>query len=571
MSDFKRYYDEEMRYLLGAGREYARRYPEYAQPLSMEDAQRRDPYIERLFQNFAFLTARVRSDLDQVDDNSAGELLEQLAHGLEIPLPGMAMVEFFPRIETIETAKFVPAGSVVQASALGGMTRNALFSTTTDCVLHPLRLEATRLSAGAQGQAYLEFVLGSVDGKELAAWPESIDLHLAGDPSVAWTLHHWLARRVQRFELSVGDGSRLSCATIADAAGYCPVAAQPALALLSLRDLLCADDRFRCIRLAGLDRAVPPGQKQLRVRILFHGLLSPELERKVNDSSVRINTVPAINAYIQECEPHEINLAQSEYNVVPREETNREILDVLQVQGASIADPTQNHMFIHSWAFRQFGRKSPDHGYFRVIRRANRSGGMKTSVSVDHPDESFFFSDEFISIHAWCSDGDLPRDNLRPTDISEAGAGIPAGLALSALARPSQVFRPPMGTKYRWSLFSHFQRSYKDLLRCDTLKETLKLLMWDPREAKRELIDSIQSIQVLTGYKLTGGVPTPVSEIHIAWHSPTLKPDDWDKLGQIDVFGSCLFQLYKERVPPGMEFCVIMEIASLGIALEHFR
>ncbi|HOX50527.1 MAG TPA: type VI secretion system baseplate subunit TssF, partial [Fibrobacteria bacterium] len=88
MSDLKRLYDEELRYLLQSGREYSRRHPDFAQILSMEEVERRDPYLERLFQNFAFLSARLRSDMDQSDDDSAGELLEQVAHGLEIPLPG---------------------------------------------------------------------------------------------------------------------------------------------------------------------------------------------------------------------------------------------------------------------------------------------------------------------------------------------------------------------------------------------------------------------------------------------------------------------------------------------------
>ena len=111
MSDLKRLYDEEMRYLLASGREYSRRHPDFAQILSMEEVERRDPYLERLFQNFAFLSARLRSDMDQSDDDSAGELLEQVAHGLELPLPGVALLQFQVRADVAETAKLVTASA----------------------------------------------------------------------------------------------------------------------------------------------------------------------------------------------------------------------------------------------------------------------------------------------------------------------------------------------------------------------------------------------------------------------------------------------------------------------------
>ena len=53
-----------MRYLLEAGEEFARAHPEQAAMLNLDKAGARDPFVERLFEGFAFLMGRMREKLD---------------------------------------------------------------------------------------------------------------------------------------------------------------------------------------------------------------------------------------------------------------------------------------------------------------------------------------------------------------------------------------------------------------------------------------------------------------------------------------------------------------------------
>ncbi|MBK9576673.1 MAG: type VI secretion system baseplate subunit TssF [Fibrobacterota bacterium] len=569
MSDLKRLYDEEMRYLLASGREYSRRHPDFAQILSMEEVERRDPYLERLFQNFAFLSARLRSDMDQSDDDSAGELLEQVAHGLELPLPGVSLLQFQIRSDIADTAKLVPRGSTVQSAQVGKLERPAQFTTTEDCPIHPLKISGLRLLAGSLGQGLLEWTFSTVDNLPLAQWPARITLHLAGDTKTAWAMHHWLVRRVHSVEIDPGARVAVRVEPATDLESYSPISAESARRLLSLRDFLCVDDRFRRVELVGLDQAVPEGTTQVRVRVFFQGILPPDYERTVDEKFLRINAVTAVNGYVQECEPYPFESTRTEYPVIPRDGEDREILDLVQILGASVADPTRTHHYTRSWAFRQFGRKPPEDGSFRVRRRPNRSGGMKTSVSVSHPWPEFHFDDEYLSVHAWVCDGDAPRDNLRPQDINEPLDGIPAGLPFASVERPSQVFRPSMGPQFRWRLFSHFQRTFRDLLEPEGLRDTLRLLLWDPRAVKRPLVDAIQRIDIGSSYRLEAGIPRPICQLRLSWNDPSLTPDAWDRIGQCDEFCRLLFALFLERVPPGMELSMTVDIPSMGTSLEH--
>ena len=59
-----RYYQDEMRYLHEAGKAFAESHPEEGALLNVGSLTDRDPYVERLFEGFAFLTARIRERLD---------------------------------------------------------------------------------------------------------------------------------------------------------------------------------------------------------------------------------------------------------------------------------------------------------------------------------------------------------------------------------------------------------------------------------------------------------------------------------------------------------------------------
>lgn len=51
-----RYFDAEMRYLRDAAKEFARAHPDRAAMLDLDKAGTPDPFVERLFEGFAFST-----------------------------------------------------------------------------------------------------------------------------------------------------------------------------------------------------------------------------------------------------------------------------------------------------------------------------------------------------------------------------------------------------------------------------------------------------------------------------------------------------------------------------------
>ena len=59
-----RYFDAEMRYLREAAKEFAQTHPDRAAMLDHDKAGTPDPYVERLFEGFAFSVGRLREKID---------------------------------------------------------------------------------------------------------------------------------------------------------------------------------------------------------------------------------------------------------------------------------------------------------------------------------------------------------------------------------------------------------------------------------------------------------------------------------------------------------------------------
>jgi type VI secretion system protein ImpG len=127
-----RYYDAEMRYLLEAGEEFARAHPEQAAMLNLDKAGARDPYVERLFEGFAFLMGRLREKLD--DD--LPELTEGLVsllwpHYLRT-IPSMSVVEFTPDWREMKEQMRIVKGFEVNSRPIGEKGTRCRYTTTKD-------------------------------------------------------------------------------------------------------------------------------------------------------------------------------------------------------------------------------------------------------------------------------------------------------------------------------------------------------------------------------------------------------------------------------------------------------
>jgi type VI secretion system protein ImpG len=136
-----RYYDAEMRYLLEAGEEFARAHPEQAAMLNLDKAGARDPFVERLFEGFAFLMGRMREKLDDdLPELTEGVVSLLWPHYLRT-IPSMSVVEFTPDWPEMKEPMTIGKGFEVLSRPIGEKGTRCRYTTTKAIALQPLSLE----------------------------------------------------------------------------------------------------------------------------------------------------------------------------------------------------------------------------------------------------------------------------------------------------------------------------------------------------------------------------------------------------------------------------------------------
>jgi len=103
-----------MRYLHEAGKAFAQAHPETARFLNLDSITDRDPYVERLFEGFAFLSGRIHERLDDDLPEYTEGLFNLLWPHYLRPIPGLAILEMQPKVGVIqETTSYVAGTEVI--------------------------------------------------------------------------------------------------------------------------------------------------------------------------------------------------------------------------------------------------------------------------------------------------------------------------------------------------------------------------------------------------------------------------------------------------------------------------
>src|SRR5512133_2960334 len=115
----EKYYEEELQYLYESGKEFAKAHPDLARFLNIDAVGDRDPYVERLFEGFAFLTARIREKLDDSFPQLTEGLLNLMWPQFLQEVPSIAIAQFKPRPSFLHETKTLPRGTEVLSNPAG--------------------------------------------------------------------------------------------------------------------------------------------------------------------------------------------------------------------------------------------------------------------------------------------------------------------------------------------------------------------------------------------------------------------------------------------------------------------
>jgi len=109
-----KYFEREYNFLQAEGNEFSKKYPTLGSKLRLSEREKKDPFVERLFEGFAFLAGRIHERLDDEFPEIAGGVLEILFPHLLKPFPSCAILQAKIKTGALTEPVIINRGSEIQ-------------------------------------------------------------------------------------------------------------------------------------------------------------------------------------------------------------------------------------------------------------------------------------------------------------------------------------------------------------------------------------------------------------------------------------------------------------------------
>ena len=551
-----RYFDAEMRYLREAGKEFAEAFPDRAAQLNLDKAGAHDPFVERLFEGFAFLMGRLREKLD--DD--LPELTEGLVsllwpHYLRT-IPSLSVVELAPDYPQMKGSEQLAKGFEVLSQPIGPQRTRCRYSTTQDLTLNPLGVESLRVVYEPDGRSVLRMRFGC---GPLADWSQidlsRLPLYLNADAPLACALHRALTLQAQAIYVRLPgqvDRQRLegyfTPKGFADEDRLWPKGDSAFSGYQLLLEYFTFREKFLFVTLCGLERMpIMPGMAWFELDVVLSEAWPEAFEPSAEN--LRLHVVPAINLFPLEADPLTLDPLQGEYLLRPMrmQDGHTEIYSVDSVASSKNAERQE---YVPFSSFRHKGgmlRDEAPERYFhtRLKRAANGLHDTWLILGGEGFDKDRSGGHESLSLRLTGTNGQLPRKALQSTLLDTPIQSIQVGLRVRNLCSPTQPCYPPNRDRFHWRVLSHLGSNFLPMLdNAEVLRGTLALYDWTGSELNRRCLEGIVEVRHHLIQRFERGFLLRGVDIEV-----TLDANGFSGEGDICLFGEMLsrfFALYAD-------------------------
>ncbi|MDR2797100.1 MAG: type VI secretion system baseplate subunit TssF [Treponema sp.] len=499
------YYRDNLTYLRNLAAEFSAEFPKIAGRLGLGEFECEDPYIERLLEGTAFLSARVEKKLDEGYANLLESILNSVAPSVLYPIPSGAVLELALNYsnETVRSGTILPAGAMVDAF-VPTINTPCRFSTLEDITLSPLTVEegeyiTRNLSdfgiRNPQGLAGLRIKLASSVGETIPRSIEQLTFYInMAEADASLLLRQILHETVN---LYVRNGEKDRFVPLSGISFDMPLAAGVkllpeqikghVLGLRMLQNFLAYPAFFKFFTLGNLGEAFSTPARTVELLLVFKRR-EPSLV-SIKGSSLKLNCVPSLNLFAKRSDRVLIEKEAYEFHVIP-DKSAPQNYEVVQVQRLEFFNEQNETLFfadnfyqdnplaekIKKNFFSQHRRKSLVNP--RNTRRSSYEGTevfISFSVQDKKQEKTYQFAAETL-----CTNRDLCLLLATETPLSSHNPSL-SGAAF--IARP---------TRPEYSLFQ--QRAVSDFSKLSHIVFNLSALLWQngnfPLEALRTLLGS---------------------------------------------------------------------------------
>lgn len=539
-------YNQELQHIRESAQEFAREYPKIAGRLTLSGLDCADPYVERLLEGFAYLTARVQLKLEAEYPTFTHNLLEVAYPHYLAPTPSMTVVQMHadPDEGSLAGGFGLPRGSVLRAALGRDSQTSCEYRSTQAVTLWPVQVSQAeyfgnpaavlgRLAASEpKAKAALRITLRT--GAELpfnSLALSNLPLYLNGADELPYRLYEQLlANTCAVFARQPGSDwvERLPVEALRpcgfdDREAALPVVPQAFQGYRLLQEYFALPQRFLFVDFSGLERAVSRCDGQELELIVLLERFDQSLENSVGPEQFVPYCTPAINLFPKRLDRIHLSDRVHEHHAIA-DRTRPMDFEIHSLTGVTGFGTGADQPFLPFYAVREPSRYGRDKAYYSLRREPRvlsseqrRSGtrstyvGSETFISlVDSQQAPYGHDLRQLGLTALCTNRDLPL-------FMRLGGGSDFTLADSApvqsircLAGPSRPRASHAHDNKAWRLISQLSLNYLSLSEqgqgAAALRELLRLY-GDDQDAALQL--QIEGLREVSSKPCTRRLPMP--------------------------------------------------------------
>ena len=530
------YYNRELLFAKEMGGEFAREFPKIAGRLGIDGFEVADPYVERLLEGFAFLTARLQIKLDDEFPRFTQHLLDMVYPHYLAPTPSMAIVQMQPNPKegALLRGVSIPRNSSMR-SLIGKEEQTACeYRTAHETTLWPLAI------AGFEYRSNLGDVLDLGDDRKVRARAgarlrlrttngmgfdklalDSLTLYLRGESETTTRLYEQLLGHAVALYVKPADQARwvrtgglhpLEPVGFNDEEALLPYGPQSFQGYRLLQEYFAFRRRFLFVRIPHLGPIVQTcTDQELEVVVLFDDM-DGVLDNAVDANNLALFCTPVVNLFPRPADRIHLSDQTHEYHVVP-DRTRPMDFEVHAITEVTGLGPDVRQRFFPFYACNEStaGEQSTFYTLHRVPRqlseRQRRAGPRSSYVGsevfiglVDGEAGAFRPEIKQLSLETLCTNRDLPLHmplGQGHTDFTlQTGAPVQS---IRCVAGPTAPRASHAHGETAWRLISHLSLNYLSLTDgpgnkgAAALRELLMLYADSNEATLRREIDSVLS------------------------------------------------------------------------------
>ena len=538
-------YNRELQYVREVGAEFATEFPKIAARLGLETFECSDPYVERLFEGFAFMAARVQLKVDAEFPNFTQALLEIIYPHYLSATPSMAVVEIKPDLsdETLAAGFDIPKDTRLRSQITKGEQTACEYLTAWPVQLLPLEITQVEylptlaaitshgLTAARQTgdvKAAIRIRLKSTAGVKFNQMAlQQLPLFLRGAGGTPYRLYEQFLANAQSIVCKYQQANT-SCFQYGHPKRVRGMGFRQDEALLKqtprsfdgyriLQEYFAFPERYLFVELDELGPLVDQcDATELELFVLLNRSDS-ELLNGLDQSNLGLFCVPAINLFPKIADRIHIDHQQSEYHVVVdrARPMDYEVYAVNQVTGFG-QDPGNEQTFLPFYGSKASYQSQTESTFYmarrqkRLLSSRQRREGVRSSYIgselfislVDARQAPYDSKLAQIGLETLCTNRDVPL--VMPVGVGDSDFSLLISApvkSIHCLIGPTRPLPAAYEAESVWRLINHLSLNYLSLVDSDAkqgaaaLRELLGLYADNREPAVRKQIEGVVAIE----------------------------------------------------------------------------